>query len=225
ATEQAPGEEEAAAFSFPYDPERPVMVLTFDDGPSPSLSPRLLDELNARGVKASFFVLGKNASYNREIIELEYASGHDVCSHGYDHQSKLTQLSDEELAYQLDETARVLRDITGQDPPFLRPPYGSINRETAAKIDIPMMLWTLDPRDWESRDAQQVRDKILEDAFDGAVVICHDLYESTLNGVLQAVDILLEQGWQFLSLTQYYQTIGLEPEPGKVYRGPNVLDL
>lgn len=220
-----PPEREEPAFDFPFDPEKPTLVLTFDDGPNATLSPLLVEELNARGVKASFFVLGKNAELNREVIDLQYASGHDVCSHGYDHQNKLTLLSPEELAYQLDETARILREITGHDPLYVRPPYGDIDKETAEKIKAPLMLWTIDPRDWESRDAEQVRDSILQEAFDGGVVICHDQYESTVLGVLEAVDILLEQGWQFLSLSQYYQTIGMEPQPGQVYRGPELADL
>jgi len=220
-----PPEPEESPFDFPYDPEKPTMVLTFDDGPNATLSPLLVEELNARGVKASFFVLGINAERNREVIELQYAGGHDVCSHGYDHQSKLTLLSEEELAYQLEETARVIREITGHEPPYVRPPYGAIDKTTAEKIPGPLMLWTLDPRDWENRDAEQVRENILQNAFDGAVVICHDQYESTLTGVLEAVDILLEQGWQFLSLSQYYQSIGLEPQPGQVYRGSQLADL
>ena len=216
---------EEPQLDFPYDPDKPTLVLTFDDGPNASLTPFLVDELNARGVHASFFVLGNNAALNHEVIDLEYASGHDVCSHGYDHQSKLTQLNDEQLAYQLDETAQVVREITGHDPIYLRPPYGAIDRATAVKINVPLMLWTIDPRDWESRDAAQVRDNIVNGAFDGGVVICHDQYESTVQGVLEAVDILLEQGWQFLSLSQYYQVISLEPQPGQVYRGSNLADL
>ena len=216
---------ETGAFDFPYDPEKPSLMLTFDDGPSAELTARLVEELNARGVKATFFVLGKNAALNHDVIDLEFSSGHEVCSHGYDHKNKLTELTDGEIAYQLDETAKVIREITGSDPPYLRPPYGAIDQATADKISVPMMLWTIDPRDWEVRDAEKVRDNILNDAYDGGVVICHDLYESTVQGVLDAVDILLKEGWQFLTLSQYYQTIGLEPAPGQVYRGKGLADL
>ena len=216
---------ETETFDFPYDPDRPCLMLTFDDGPSSDLTPRLVEELNARGVKATFFVLGKNAALNHDVIDLEFSSGHEVCSHGYDHQNKLTELSTGEINYQLDETAKVIREITGSDPTYLRPPYGAIDQATADKISVPMMLWTIDPRDWEVRDAEKVRDNILNDAYDGGVVICHDLYESTVQGVLDAVDVLLQDGWQFLTLSQYYQTIGMEPEPGQVYRGRSPADI
>lgn len=212
-------------FDFPYDPEKPCLVLTFDDGPSQEQTPLLLEALDARGVKASFFVLGKNAERYQDTIAAAFSAGHDICSHGYDHQSKLTQLSQAEIDTQLDQTAQVIREITGSDPLYLRPPYGAIDRATAAKIPVPMMLWTIDPRDWESRDAAQVRDKILEDAFDGGVVICHDIYPSTVQGVVEAVDLLLEQGWQFLSLSQYYQVMGIEPQAGQVYRGTGLAQL
>lgn len=221
--EPAPEEEPELKQDAEQEPEEeteaPVIALTFDDGPSPEITPALIDELAARRVKASFFVLGKLAEEYPEIIEQMYAAGNEVDIHGWDHQHRLPTLSDGELEAEIFNSRRAVYQATGADPPYLRPPYGAIDKVTAEKIKLPMMLWNLDPRDWELRDAEKLKEYLVEHAFDGAVVILHDQYQPTLEGTLAAVDELLEQGYRFVTLEEYYQHFGIQPEPGQVYRG------
>lgn len=197
----------------------PMLMLTFDDGPDPRTTEALAQGLAERGAAATFFFLGERAEAYPELTQLTFDSGHQLGSHGWDHSAPFTSLSDDALAAQVDDTARVIEDITGQPPAYVRPPYGAIDIPTAEKIPYPLMLWTIDTRDWEVQDAEEVRDYIVENAADGGVVILHDGFPTTVEAVLEAVDILQSQGWVFPTLAQYYQSIGFTPQPGVVYRG------
>ncbi len=212
-----------------YDPasgERlPVLALTFDDGPNSTITPRLIDALNERGIHATFFMLGRLAERNPEVVAYAYASGHQICSHGWAHEYRLTTLDDAGLAVEVEDTARVIRNITGEDPSYLRPPYGAIDKKTASRIRFPLMLWNIDPRDWDSRDAEKVKQHILDYAFDGGVVLLHDCYESTLSGAMAAVDELQAAGWQFVTLAEYYDLFDIALQPGVVYRGAGLADI
>ena len=204
------------------DDGRPIVALTFDDGPSPTVTDKLIDELNARGVKATFFMLGNLAEKNPALVRKAYDTGHLVCSHTYDHEDYLTDLDDEDMAKQVNKTIQVLRDITGESPVYMRPPFGAMDKETAVKIGWPMMLWTLDTRDWESRDADKIYEVTMNRITDGSVVLMHDIYESTLDGALLVVDELLKRGWRFVTLDEYYQIYDMVPQAGHVYRGTNM---
>jgi len=203
------------------DPSKPFMALTFDDGPSGDITAKLAQGLAERGARATFFVLGKQAEEHRDVVAYAAEQGHQIASHGYDHKTRFTQMSDEQLNQELSMTAGIIKDIIGSLPLYVRPPYGAIDEATAAKIEYPMMLWTIDPRDWEAKTPEQLADFIIEHASCGDVVIMHDEFANTLEGVLAAVDQLQAQGWQFVTLEEYYRLLGMVPEPEKVYRGKN----
>ena len=200
-----------------------ILALTFDDGPSVTTQ-RLVEGLNERGVKATFFMLGTLVERYPEVVDFVYASGNQIVSHGWDHKHKFTELSDEALQTELENAASAVRGITGEDPLYVRPPCGAIDKVTAAKIDVPVMLWNIDPSDWESRNAEAVCDAIINGAFHGGVIILHDMYDSTVDGVLAAIDILQAEGWRFVTLEKYYEIFEITPEAGLVYRGTRPAD-
>ena len=218
-----PGKEEGLA-AGEVAADGPIIALTFDDGPS-DYTIELAQGLADRGVKATFFVLGKQVEKYPEETALLAELGHQIGSHGYDHSASFTVLSDQALADQLDQTIAAVEEAAGVEPVYVRPPYGSINKRTAQKIPQPLMLWTLDTRDWATQDADSVRESILSQAKDGSVVILHDGYPTTVEGVLEAVDTLLAEGWQFVTLEEYYAKQGMTPEPGQVYRGTALADI
>jgi peptidoglycan/xylan/chitin deacetylase (PgdA/CDA1 family) len=198
--------------------EGPIVALTFDDGPNEKITPLLLDALEARGVKATFFVIGVNAAAYPDILKQAYDSGHLICSHTCDHVS-LTGLDETGLADQINNTVKIIQDIIGEAPRYLRPPLAAINKAIAAQIDCPIMLWTVDPRDWESRNADTVYKNIMDNIYDGAVIILHDRFPSTVEAVSRVIDTLLEEGWCFVTLDEYYQYYNMELVAGHVYRG------
>lgn len=202
----------------------PVMALTFDDGPS-YLTVGLIDELNKRSAKATFFVLGVRVESYPEAVEAAVEGGHLLCSHGWDHKSSLTNLTEAQIDEQLGWTDNAVFEASGQHTLYVRPPYGMIDKETAALVDYPMMLWNIDPRDWDVRNADKVYKGIVDNAFDGGVVICHDIYDTTVTGVLSAVDALQEQGYQFVTLDKYYEIFDISPQNGEVWRGKVQADI
>lgn len=198
---------------------RPVVALTFDDGPNDSVTPALIKALNERGVLATFFMLGERIEEYPEVARLAYESGHQIASHTYDHKSPLTRLGEADLAREVNDTIGAIRGVTGEDPAYMRPPFGEINRQTALTIGWPMILWTVDPRDWECQNADQVYNQVMDNVYDGAVVLMHDKYDSTLEAAERVVDTLIGEGWRFVTIEQYYQLYGIDTLPGHVYRG------
>ncbi|MCL2496859.1 MAG: polysaccharide deacetylase family protein [Clostridiales bacterium] len=204
----------------PYSPA-PMLALTFDDGPSKEYTPLLLEGLKQRGAHATFFMLGMRAEKAPELVLRAYEEGHAIGGHGYDHKGYFTRLSRNSLAKQVNNTADAIAKITGDDPPFLlRPPYGAIDEATALNTGKAIMLWSIDPRDWSVRDAGEIQRFIVENAVDGGVVILHDIYDSTVDGVLAAIDELLPMGWEFVTLPQLYNDFEVLLEAGGIYRSP-----
>ncbi|NLF79626.1 MAG: polysaccharide deacetylase family protein [Clostridia bacterium] len=198
---------------------RPVVALTFDDGPNDSITPALIKVLNERGVTATFFMLGERIEQYPDVALLAYESGHQIASHTYNHKSPLTRLGEQELAREVNDAIGAIRGVIGEDPAYMRPPFGEINRQTALTVGWPMILWTVDPRDWECQNADQIYDVVMDNIYDGAVVLMHDKYDSTLEAAQRVIDTLIEQDWRFVTIEQYYQLYGIDTLPGHVYRG------
>ena len=196
--------------------QKKLIALTFDDGPGP-YTQRLLDGLAARGVQATFFELGMRAETYDDTTRRILREGHQVAQHGYDH-PQLTSLSDDGVRWQIDHTEDILNDVLGRSFTYLvRPPYGDFNSRVLSLLDAPAIIWSIDPVDWRDRNAYTVRDRIVARAFDGAIILCHDIYSSTVDGVLMAIDILQEQGYEFVTVNELYRRRGVSLNNGETY--------
>lgn len=216
--------EQGIAYKTATAERMPVLALTFDDGPS-IYTESLLQGLEERGIKATFFMLGQRAELYPEIVAEMAEQGHLLASHGWDHRNSLTRMSEQQIDDELSRTAEAIYTAGGAYPLYLRPPYGDINKTTAALIDYPMMLWTIDPRDWDVKNADKVCQNIVDAAYDGGVILAHDIYDTTVQGVLCAIDILLQQGYQFVRLDDYYRIFGITPQNGEVWRGTSQANI
>jgi peptidoglycan/xylan/chitin deacetylase (PgdA/CDA1 family) len=151
--------------------------LTFDDGPNPAATPKILDTLSRYGVATTFFVVGRAAAAYPAIVRREKREGHAVGNHSWDH-ADLTRLTSAQVESELRRTDDVIRQDTGTTPTQWRPPYGARNAavEAAAKrVGLTtMVLWTVDPRDWADPPATTVRDRVLGAVRPGSVVLLHD---------------------------------------------------
>jgi len=198
----------------------PRMAFTFDDGPHYRITPMLLDMLGERGVVATFFLLGSSAVGNPDVVRRIHAEGHQIGNHGYSH-AQLTRLNHNAIIAEIENTNRVIYNVTGYRPRLLRPAFGAVNervREAAEQADKALMLWSVDPRDWDYRDAEIVRDNILRHARDGSVIVLHDIYETSVLGTIMAIDILIEQGFQFVTVSELYRRADAEMTAGGIYR-------
>jgi peptidoglycan/xylan/chitin deacetylase (PgdA/CDA1 family) len=174
--------EEAAV---PQASSTKLIALTFDDGPGP-YTQKLLDGLAKRGVKVTFFVQGCNAEVYSDTLKREYNDGHQVANHTYNH-PQLTKQSDAKVIWQVTKNAGILDKACGSGTSYiLRPPYGDYNSHVLSLIGCPAVTWSVDPVDWRDRNATTVSDRIVAGAFDGAIVLVHDIHSTSVTGALDA---------------------------------------
>lgn len=194
-----------------------LIALTFDDGPS-QYTPTLLDGLAARGAHVSFFVQGYNGSRNAATVRRAWQEGHQICSHTYDH-PQLTKLSTAGVREQLSKTDSILDGALGFDSTYvLRPPYGAYNQAVLDTAGVPCFYWSVDTRDWESRNADAAYQEFLKAAKDGSIVLMHDMYSTSVTAALRAIDTLQAQGYEFVTLSELFYRRGIALSAGNIYR-------
>ncbi|MCL2454042.1 MAG: polysaccharide deacetylase family protein [Micrococcales bacterium] len=192
------------------------MALTFDDGPGPYTG-TLLNTLAAKGVKATFFVLGSRVAQFPDLAARTAAEGHALGSHAWSHQS-LTSMPVEQAADEIDSTTVILIQTVGIGGPVLfRPPYGAFDEQvrlTLAERGQPVVLWDVDTEDWKNRDVGVTTHRAVAGASPGSIILMHDIHESTVAAVPGIIDHLQAAGYTLVTLPEL-----LGPtEPGQVYR-------
>ncbi len=203
-----------------------LIALTFDDGPA-VYTQRLLDGLKARGVTVTFFLLGQCVEYYPNTVRRAFNEGHEIAQHTYNHPTLTTQ-SDDQVRWQVQHTDAILDKTLGMDLDYLlRPPYGDCNSRVLSLINTPAVIWSLDSLDWQLLNSAKVRDRIVAQAFDGAIILAHDIHSTTIDGTLMAIDILLAQGYEFVTVSELYRRRGVEMENGVRYSSckPREVDL
>lgn len=177
------------------------VAITFDDGPHPEYTERLLDGLKERNVKATFFVTGEHASLHPDIIRRIEEEGHIIGNHTYSH-LQLTKLNREEFKQELVRTNEALKEITGKDVIYVRPPYGSWDKGLESELNMFPVLWTVDPLDWCSNDVPCIVKKIVEKTEENDIILMHDYFESSVTAALQVIDELKKEGYQFVTVDE-----------------------
>lgn len=199
-------------------PQEDIRVaLTFDDGPHGVCTPRLLEGLAERGVRATFFLIGSQAAEHRELVEEMAAAGHQIGNHSYDH-GQLDRMGCEAALGDIQRCDRLLQEILGAGIYWVRPPYGIISRGECAAVAAPLVTWSVDPEDWRVQDEDAVVRAVEENISDGAIVLLHDPYPTTVAAALRIVDDLLAQGVRFCTLEELFACRGVVPELGRIYR-------
>ncbi|MEM7602891.1 MAG: polysaccharide deacetylase family protein [Verrucomicrobiota bacterium] len=183
----------------------PFIALTFDDGPHPTHTPRLLDILKARNVKATFYVVGTNAKRYPEILRRMIAEGHEIGNHTITHGS-ITKMSPDQIRHELSVSHQTILEATGIPPRTMRPPYGAIRSDQKAWIrrefGYPSIMWNVDPEDWKKPGSSVVTQRLVSGARPGGILLVHDIHEPTIDAIPSAVDQLLRKGFQFVTVTQ-----------------------
>lgn len=178
------------------------VALTFDDGPGPDTR-RLLGILAARQAHATFFVVGQNVAHNPQVVRDEVAAGHEIGNHTWSHRD-LTTLKPAEITDQIGRADQAIEAATGFRPTLVRPPYGAFNRTVQKTVDRPLVLWRVDPRDWEHHDSAYVADHITKHVRPGDVVLMHDIHATTVDAVPQILDTLAGRGYHFVTVSQLF---------------------
>ena len=193
------------------------LAFTFDDGPNKETTTTLLDGLKERNAKVTFFVLGNRAINQPELIKRMANEGHLVGSHTYSHKN-LLKLSLEDALNDINRTNDVLNNITGISTKYLRPPYGNYNNSILENSNMVFILWSVDTEDWKNRDSELVYEYIINNVNDGDIILLHDLYPTSVEGVLKAIDYLKNDNYQFVTIDELFNKKGIVPETNKSYR-------
>lgn len=196
-----------------------TVALTFDDGPS-SFTGRLLDCLSENDAKATFFLVGYEIENFPEEVKRMQELGMDIGNHTADH-ADLTTLNAEEITYQIEHVNEQLQTLIGQGATVLRPPYGAINDTVKETASLPMILWSIDTLDWDSKDPEKIVESVLTEVKDGSIILMHDIYSTTVDAVEILIPELISQGYKFVTVHELAETFGVTLENGNSYRTMN----
>ena len=193
------------------------VALTFDDGPSGRFTRRLLDGLAERDARATFFLCGyRIAQYPKETQRI-FDEGHEIALHGYSHDC-MTPMSRRQIAKELSDTKALLPE--GCKALWLRPPGGCCSdgvRQVAEVTNLSILDWSVDPRDWATRDTAAVGRFVVERIQDGDVVLLHDMTDSSVDAALAIIDELQAQGFRFVTVSELVKIRDITVKPGKTY--------
>lgn len=177
------------------------VALTFDDGPHPEVTPRILNILDTYHAKATFFMLGTRVQYYPEIVQNIVAHGHEIGNHTWDHPI-LTTLKSEQILNEYNKTSQEIFHATGQYPTVFRPPYGATNDFVEQQLPIDSTLWTIDSLDWKHRNAQQLVQIATNSMHNNAIILMHDIHSSTADALIPLLDYLQKQGYEFVTVSE-----------------------
>lgn len=189
-----------AIIALPQE-ETKKIALTFDDGPHPIYTPKLLEGLKERQVTATFFVTGENAALYPELIAQMQKEGHIVGNHTY-HHVQLSSVGEDIFLQELMETNRVLEGILEEEVMYVRPPFGDWEKTIEQEIDMFPVLWDIDPLDWCSANTEQIVKRVLGKARDNAIILLHDEYATSIEAALAIIDELQQEGYEFVTVEQ-----------------------
>ena len=178
-----------------------VIALTFDDGPGPHTA-HLLDILDQYGAKATFFLIGSKVSGQASIVRSIQARGHQLGNHSWSH-PELPKLPVDQIAGEVDRTNEAIRQATGVTPAILRPPYGAVNGAVLEQLRLRGMssiLWSVDTRDWADRNSDIVCSRAVAGARPGAIILMHDIHQTSVGAVPCILSALKQQGYSFVTV-------------------------
>jgi peptidoglycan/xylan/chitin deacetylase (PgdA/CDA1 family) len=180
-----------------------VVALTFDDGPQPGITERLLETLRARDIRATFFLIGERVAAAPDLTRRVLAESHELGHHTYTH-PKLTELPDARVDEELDRTSSIFLEVLGARAVWFRPPYGALRQDQARRVrarEMHVAMWSVDAEDWRPQPGPEVTQRIVEHVHPGAILLCHDTMAcaESLNVTL---DRLHEAGYRFVTLSE-----------------------
>jgi len=194
----------------------PYIAMTFDDGPSATLTPKLLDLLAAHHIKATFFVIGENVAEHPDIVARAAREGHEIANHSWSHPN-LAKMSDDGVRRQLWQTDAAIKSAAGTRPTLLRPPYGSITEREKRWIHdefgYQIVLWDVDPYDWKRPGPAVVRNRILQETRPGSIVLSHDIHPGTIEAMPSTFDALEAKGFKFVTVSELIRAAVIQPSP------------
>ena len=219
--EEEPIEENIVESKPAIEDTRKVVTLTFDDGPG-KYTDRLLDILKENDAKATFFVLGKNIKYYEEAVQRAYNEGHEIGMHGYSHKTFI-ELGKEGARKELVETYNILREIYVEPSHLIRTPTGSCTDDLVQNLNYAFIYWTIDTRDWQSRDKEKIKQIIRNEINEGYIIILHDIHECSVDAMEELLPELTDE-YRFVTVSEMFDILDNDLDTCNVYKKAKVKD-
>ncbi len=178
-----------------------LIAFTFDDGPNSKTTNKLLDNLDKYNARVTFFVVGNRVKTYEDTLKRAYDMGNLIGSHTYSHKN-LFELNNNQIVDEIKKTNNVIKEVTGSNTLYLRPPYGNTNKNIKNLANMYNILWDLDTEDWKYKDKNKIAKYIIDNAHDGGIILLHDLYETSIDGALLAMEELSKNGYAFVTIEE-----------------------
>ncbi|MDR1700730.1 MAG: polysaccharide deacetylase family protein [Lachnoclostridium sp.] len=204
------------------DPDKPMVALTFDDGPS-EYTTHILSSLKKYKSHATFFVIGNLVQSRKNIIKHVTNSDCEVIGHSWDHRN-LTNLSSAEMKSELLDTQNAIESIAGTVPRMYRPPYGAVNeglKGVSKELGFSLINWSVDTVDWKIQNANAIYNAVMKDVKNHSIILCHDQYVTTAAAMKRVIPALIDQGYQLVTVSELLEYSGKSAKPGKIYYSGN----
>ena len=200
------------------DPTRPMVAMTYDDGPNRQVTPVILDALQEHDGAATFFVLGSRVANHKDIVARMLTEGSEVGNHTFGHVD-LTKQSSQGILDQFSATWDAIGEAGSleQQELLVRPTYGAYNDMLKKTSPYPLILWSIDTRDWAHQNADKSVDVVMREVQDGDIILMHDMYEPTAQASVRVIEWLREKGYQLVTVSELFEARGIQLEPGKTY--------
>ena len=187
---------------FNTDEIEKYVALTFDDGPHPVYTKKILDVLEEKNVSATFFVVGFRAELHPNILLRMKELNCEIGNHTYEHKD-LKKISKADALYQINNCSDIISDITGEYPKIYRPPFGKIGSELEKEIDMTKVLWTIDSWDWKYKNEKlRIVNNVVNKTKKNSIILMHDFYKTTLAALPDIIDRLQADGFEFITVSE-----------------------
>ncbi|MFS0646329.1 polysaccharide deacetylase family protein [Siminovitchia sp. 179-K 8D1 HS] len=195
------------------NPDGKYVALTFDDGPSATVTPRVLKTLKEHNAKATFFMLGNQVDYYPNLARKVAEEGHEIGNHSKSHPD-LSKMRPGKMKEEMNYTKEKIKEATGIAVNLIRPPYGAYNddlKDYAKANGDSIILWSVDSTDWKIRNARSVKKMVQSAVSPGGIVLMHDIHPSTADALPELLTALENEGYQFVTVSEL---LGLKQEKG-----------
>ena len=182
------------------DPNKPIIALTFDDGPS-KYTKQIVDLLKKYNCNATFFVLGNKVKIYKDTIKESISNGNEIGNHSYNHKW-LSRLKVEDIKEQINKTQDILKKEVNYTPILLRPTYGSVNKKIRNNTNLEIVLWNVDTLDWKIKSSKKIADRSLLQIKDRSIILMHDTHERTYEALKIMIPKLIAEGYQFVTISE-----------------------
>ena len=198
------------------DPSKPMIALTFDDGPYAPVGNRIMDSLEKYNGRATFFVVGNRVAEYQTEIKRMHDNGHEIANHTYGHKY-LNKLGADEIRSQVELCNQAVAAVTGESPRLVRLPGGNKHDTVLGNVNYPMIMWNIDTLDWKTKNADKTVQAVIGKVKDGDIVLMHELYTASGDAAVRIIPTLTEQGFQLVTVSELIRFRGGVKNGGVYY--------